>query len=100
VLRDRKGPGASPLPLGHRHAIDALIATHAVVMDATARMLWVSEGPHLAGRFLRFDLAQLLAADYQPQAPARVIALAADDIMKDGSYDAWLRSGSPHSGGQ
>jgi len=48
------------LPMGNRGTIDAVIATHAVVMDGTARVLWVSEGPHLMGRFIRFDLAKLL----------------------------------------
>ncbi|MCC6556668.1 MAG: hypothetical protein IT372_27220 [Polyangiaceae bacterium] len=66
VLRDRAGEGGAPLPLGDRRAIDALIATHGVVMDATARGLWVSEGPHLAGRFVRFDLARLLDPAYEP----------------------------------
>ena len=36
VLRDRRGVGGVELPLGSRRALDALIATHSVVMDATA----------------------------------------------------------------
>ncbi len=51
VLRDRRGLGDAPLPLGHRGAIDALIATHAVVADVTAGVLWVSRGPHGLGAF-------------------------------------------------
>ena len=76
-------------------AIDALIATHAVVMDATARELWVSEGPHLVGRFVRFDLNRLLGSE-----PALADDLPSfldeDPIAKDGRYDAWVRDGSRH----
>ncbi|WP_437645554.1 C45 family autoproteolytic acyltransferase/hydolase [Sorangium sp. So ce362] len=99
VLRDRRGPGGAPLPLGDRRAIDALIATHAVVMDATARVLWVSEGPHLAGRFLRFDLARLLDPTFDPALdPAEPVALPEDPLLTSGDYAAWERAGSPHTG--
>jgi hypothetical protein len=100
ILRDKRGLGDSELPLGHRSAIDALIATHSVVMDATARVLWVSEGPHAAGRFLRFDLRELLDPGYRPHGPARVEALPADDIVADGRYDAWVRAGAQHQGAE
>jgi len=42
VLRDRKGLGGKELGLGNRNAIDALIATHSVVVDATEMVLYVS----------------------------------------------------------
>ncbi|MGK3985656.1 C45 family peptidase [Sorangium sp. So ce136] len=101
VLRDRRGPGGVPLPLGDRRAIDALIATHAVVMDATARVLWVSEGPHLAGRFLRFDLARLLDPAFDPaRDTAEPEALPEDPLLTRGDYAAWERAGSPHPGGE
>lgn len=99
VLRDKGGPGGAALPLGDRRAIDALIATHAVVLDATARALWVSEGPHLAGRFVRFDLARLLDPAYDPRADvAPVEAVPEDPILASGAYDAWVRAGAPHGG--
>jgi hypothetical protein len=72
ILRDRRGPGGRALPLGDRDAIDAGIATHSVVADATARSLWVSEGPHANGRYVRFDLKELLDRRYQPEGPAVV----------------------------
>ncbi len=100
ILRDKRGAGAIELPLGHRSAIDALIATHSVVMDTTARKLWVSEGPHAAGRFVRFDLAQLLAADYVPKGPVELHQLPADSILSDGRYRAWQRGGSSHRGAE
>jgi hypothetical protein len=99
VLRDKRSVGGAPLPLGHRRAIDALIATHAVVMDATARTLWVSEGPHLVGRFVRFDAGALLAESYAPGADREVVTLEADPIRASGEHDAWVRAGSPHPGG-
>jgi len=96
VLRDRSGVGGAALPLGDRRAIDALIATHAVVMDTTARELWVSEGPHLVGRFVRFALSRLFADDYEPLAGDDLSSLGPDPIAGDGRYDAWVRSGQPH----
>jgi hypothetical protein len=98
ILRDKKGPGGVERPLGDRRSIDALIATHAVVMDATTRTLWVSEGPHLVGRFVRFDLWRLLDPRYDPAGDLAVPTLPADPIGASGAYDAWLRAGSPHGG--
>ena len=99
VLRDRKGFGGAPFKLGNRRSIDALIATHGVVMDATARVMWVSEGPHLAGRFLRFDIGRLLGGDFDPRAdrgdPA---AIDADEILSNGQYEAWVKAGAHHEG--
>ncbi len=98
VLRDRRGVGGVPLALGNRRAIDALIATHSVVMDATARVMWVSEGPHLVGRYLRFDIGRLLDASFTPRPDDPMEAIPADPLLTSGEYDAWVRSGSPHPG--
>ncbi len=101
VLRDRRGLGGSALPLGNRRSLDALIATHSVVMDLTARAMWVSEGPHLVGRYVRFDLGKLLAPGYAPRAGdvrEPLDAVPADPILMDGRYEAWVRSGARHPG--
>jgi hypothetical protein len=98
ILRDKRAPSGVDVPLGSRRAIDALIATHSVVMDATARNLWVSEGPHLVGRYVRFNLAELLDPSYEPTSEPTIEAIGADPIQDDGRYDAWVRAGSPHSG--
>jgi hypothetical protein len=102
VLRDRRGVGGTALPLGNRKAIDALIATHGVVMDTTARAMWVSEGPHLIGRFVRFDLARLLDPAFEAATDNQEdgAAISEDVILKDGTYDAWLRAGAKHGGEQ
>lgn len=98
ILRDRRRVGGEALPLGNRKALDALIATHGVVMDTTARALWVSEGPHLVGRFLRFDLARLLDPSFEPRPDDEVVAIPEDEILTNGAYDAWLRAGAQHGG--
>ena len=98
VLRDKFGPGDQALELGDRRTLDALIATHGVVLDATAKAIWVSEGPHLVGRFVKFDLARLLAEGYVPGSDRTEEAVAADPIESNGAYDAWKRAGSPHHG--
>jgi isopenicillin-N N-acyltransferase like protein len=86
LLRDRKGPGDANLSLGDRSAINALIATHGVVMDTKSRTLWVSESPHLLGRFVAFDLRRLLAPDYDPEHPPELEATAEDTLLTSGDY--------------
>lgn len=98
ILRDKRGLGGVELPLGDRRAIDAVIATHAVVMDSTTRTLWVSEGPHLVGRFVRFDLWRLLDPRFVPSEEDGLPTLPEDPIRASGAYEAWKKAGSPHAG--
>jgi len=58
-LKDKMDPSGRPLAAGDRRAIDADIATHAVIMDTRTRTLWVNQGPHLRGEFVRFDLGDV-----------------------------------------
>src|SRR5205807_3539875 len=39
ILRDKKGAGGVDLGLGNRNSLDALIATHSVVVDATSLVM-------------------------------------------------------------
>jgi hypothetical protein len=90
LLRDRAAPDGSPLPLGDRRAINALIATHGVIMQTGPRVLWVSEAPHLLGHFRAFDLRRLLAADYDPATDNSPSAsLPEDDLLTSGKYASW-----------
>ena len=66
ILRDRRAPGGEELPAGHRHAIDADIATHSVVFDATTGEVWVSRYPNAAGGYLAFSLDGGLAGNLDP----------------------------------
>ena len=100
ILRDKRGPGATELPFGHRSTLDAAIATHAVVMDSTDKTLWVSEGPHLLGRFLRFDLARLLDRAHEPRGDDPLVEIPADPAYVDGTYQRWLEAGGRHDGAE
>jgi isopenicillin-N N-acyltransferase-like protein len=86
LLRDRKGTGDLNLALGDRSAINALIATHGVVMDTLRRVLWVSESPHLLGRFVAFDLNRAFAADYDPEHAAELQSIPEDPLLTSGVY--------------
>ena len=66
ILRDTRAVGGKPLPRGDRRALDAEIATHAVVADVTEGLLWVAEPPHLRGAFRRIDV--LAELGLRPQA--------------------------------
>ncbi len=70
ILRDRKGVGDVDLPHGHESAINADIAAHGAVIDATAGTITVSTTPNLAGQFLRFSVDKLLAGDLVPEVVA------------------------------
>jgi hypothetical protein len=95
-LRDRQGPGGRELALGDRTAINALIATHGVVMDTLRRVLWVSESPHLLGRFVAFDLKRLLAADYDPENGDELAASGEDALLTSGEYARFRAKQAQH----
>jgi isopenicillin-N N-acyltransferase-like protein len=86
LLRDRDAPSGAPLPLGDRRAIDALIATHSVVMETRTRRLWVSEAPHSLGKFVAFDLEALFDADDGTDAEPPHAEIAEDPMLTNGTY--------------
>ncbi len=100
LLRDRAAAGGGPLPLGDRRAIDALIATHGVVMETKARVLWVSEAPHLLGRFVAFDLKRLLAPEYRPEERLEQSTLPADPLAKSDEYQRLRQQRVPKLSGE
>jgi hypothetical protein len=78
ILRDHRCAGQEECPLGDRRSLDALIATHGVVADTTARILWVGAGPHLSGRFVGLDLARVFRGDRED------VGMLAEDPMVAG----------------
>jgi hypothetical protein len=85
ILRDHRcsdpsGGGEDACSLGDRRSIDALIATHGVVGDPAGRILWVSAGPHLSGRFVRLDLRMLLSPLHDPASDPEPEVLPPDRI--------------------
>lgn len=96
LLRDRRGVGGASLPRGDRRAIDALIATHGVVMDTERRVLWVSEAPHLLGRFVAFDLRAHFASQAEaPVEEGRLAVAEADEWLVSGQYERWRKDHEP-----
>ncbi len=114
ILRDRKGRGDRELTPGNRNALDALIATHSVIADATTRTLWVSTWPHLLNPFRRIDLLAEFAAmgvdvtPYQRAAAPSLLVPAspspqgevtpvpegdfpADPFLNEGGFEKWKR---------
>jgi hypothetical protein len=99
ILRDHSCAKDAACDLGDRRAIDGLIATHGIVADATARVLWVSSGPHLSGAFVKVDLAELFAADHDPDRDPAPVTLPEDPILHDGRYDAVMTARAHPPGG-
>lgn len=82
AIRDKKGPAGQPLHLGHRSAIDALIATHGVIYDSKLGVLYVSQGPSLVGPFLGYSLAE----SFQKSQPVEVHRLPPDPLLTKERY--------------
>jgi isopenicillin-N N-acyltransferase-like protein len=100
MLRDHQCAGGVSCDLGDRRTIDALIATHGIVADTTARVLWVSAGPHLSGHFTRFDLNTIFAKDHSPETDVTTEIIPADPILENGRYEAGVKhAGRPRAGG-
>jgi len=100
MLRDHRCAGGVACGLGDRRTIDALIATHGIVADTTDRVLWVSAGPHLSGRFVRFDLKVELSPAHDPLADPPPEVTSEDPVLRDGRYAEGLaRAGGARLGG-
>lgn len=87
VLRDRRGPGGRDVGLGNRGALDALIATHSVVIDATSRTLWVAAAPHTLGEYVPVALETLLQRGSLDPLDLSARAIPADPLLASGGYE-------------
>ena len=85
ILRDRAVPGV-PMPvLGHLAAINSITATHSVVIDATAGIIWVAVTPHQLGPYVPFGLKTF-------ENPPGAAVIPADPILADGSYGRCIQA--------
>jgi isopenicillin-N N-acyltransferase-like protein len=94
ILRDHGCARGAACELGDRRSIDALIATHGVVADLTARTLWVGVGPHLSGRFVPVDVREAFEAGVPT--PEHGV-MGEDPILDDGRYERATRARSAGS---
>jgi isopenicillin-N N-acyltransferase-like protein len=99
ILRDHSCASDS-CSLGDRRTIDALIATHGIVADATDRILWVGVGPHLSGAFVGLDLRALLGPLPDPDGDFEPPTMPEDPILHTREYEEGrARAGGPRIGG-
>ena len=84
-VRDRKVPGVNEPVVGNAAAINMLAATHAVVMDVTDGVMWVSAAPHQLGAFVPFGLDNFEAPEGKPIFPE-------DPLLNDEEYANYLAS--------
>jgi hypothetical protein len=85
-LRDRKLPGGEFAGNGHRGALNALIATHATVMDLTDGIFWAASPPNQLGQFVAFDVS-----DFSRELPERTVP--PDPMLASGEYDRAKKAG-------
>ncbi|MDB4935910.1 MAG: hypothetical protein JWP87_2882 [Labilithrix sp.] len=99
MLRDHGCAGGESCPLGDRRALDAFIATHGVVFDLTEKAAWVSEGPHLSGRFVKIDLGTIVSTKEGMVPTIELETIPADAVLSDGRYaEGRERAGGPLMG--
>jgi len=79
-LRDRNLSDGVFAGNGNRGALNALIATHATVMDLTDGIFWAASPPNQLGKFVAFDVN-----DFSHELPDKT--LAADPILASGEFD-------------
>jgi tetratricopeptide (TPR) repeat protein len=80
ILRDRDLPGGIFAGDGHRATLNALIATHATVMDLSDGIFWAASPPNQLGKFVAFDVS-----DFSHELPAKDVP--ADEMLADGEYE-------------
>ena len=80
MLRDRNLPGGKFAGNGHRSTLNALIATHATVMDLTDGIFWAALPPNQLGKFVAFDVN-----DFDRELPA--LTMAADEMLASGEFE-------------
>lgn len=83
ILRDRKLPGGAFPGNGHRGTINALIATHAVIMDLTDGVFWAATPPHQLGPFLAFRFE-----DFEKRPVA--MDFKADSMISSGEFNRFV----------
>jgi isopenicillin-N N-acyltransferase like protein len=91
ILRDRRGADGRDLGPGNRNAIDAMIASHSVVLDLTHRRAWVAAAPNTLGPYLPVDLEAVLASAAGPP-PRTAEPIPADAWLTDGGYGRYVRA--------
>ena len=80
MLRDRNLAGGKFAGNGHRNTLNALIATHATVMDLTDGIFWAALPPNQLGKFVAFDVN-----DFDRELPA--LTVAADGMLASGEFE-------------
>ena len=79
-LRDRKLPGGDFEGNGNRGALNALIATHATVMDLTDGIFWAASPPNQLGKFVAFDVQDFSHEMHEKAVPA-------DAMLASGEFE-------------
>jgi len=79
-LRDRKLPGGAFPGNHHRATLNALIATHATVMDLTDGIFWAASPPNQLGKFVAFDVQ-----DFSHELPDRTVS--GDELLNSGEFE-------------
>ena len=84
ILRDTFVTGVAAGGLGNNSAVNPLGATHAVIVDATDGVIWVSRWPHQLGAFVPFSIESF------EQGTAHGEIIPEDALLTSGGYQRYL----------
>src|SRR6266481_1256352 len=79
-LRDRNLPDGVFVGNGNRGSLNALIATHATVMDLTDGIFWAASPPNQLGKFVAFDVNDF---SHEP----KEMTILADAMLDSGEFE-------------
>lgn len=85
ILRDRCLAGGIFPGNGHRAALNALIATHSVVMNLSDGIFWAATPPHQLGSFIAVDVKAMHIASPDQWFPP-------DSMLASGEYAAYTNA--------
>ncbi|MCP4638984.1 MAG: hypothetical protein GY851_01050 [bacterium] len=85
ILRDSLLPGGRPAGMGNDAVVNCYMATHSVIMDVTAGVVWVAASPHQLGAYVPFGLVDL-------ENPGNTAVVPSDPALANGSYARFVES--------
>ncbi len=99
LLRDKASVHGRFIGYGNRNAIDALIATHSVIMNLTNGELWVAAWPYAEGAYIGVKVLPMLSKEPPPLAKVLLPSIPADHFLVSGGWHRFeIARAALHSG--
>ena len=81
ILRDTLSADDTPLGMGNEMALNQMIAHHSVIFKPAELKMWVSTSPWQMGKYVCYDLKQIIQDQSKTFAPTDSLTIAADSFV-------------------